>query len=118
MYVTVKFQKIRVYFMCLRLIFATMIFQQRNSNRNRNDQTKKLEESASQFLSMKLYKNRQSNMLIALSVVWEKGWQIIKLRSRDTAQQISACLNQTIEHQWKYSKRQIMYQSKLQNNSI
>ena len=86
MYVTVQFQKIRVYFMCLRLIFATMIFQQRNSNRNRNDQTKKLEESASQFLSMKLYKNRQSNMLIALSVVWEKGWQIIKLHSRDTAQ--------------------------------
>ena len=71
MYATVKFQKIRVYFMCLRLIFAAMIFQQRNSNRNRIDQTKKLEESASQFLYMKLYKNRQSNMLIALSVVWD-----------------------------------------------
>ena len=73
MYVTIKLQKKRVYFMCLRIIFATMIFQQRNSNRNRNDQTKKLDESTSQFLYMKLYENRQSNMFIVLRVVWEKG---------------------------------------------
>ena len=58
---------------------------------------------------MKLCQNRKSNMLIALRVILEKRWQIMKLHSLDIAQQIKSCLNQTIKHQWKFSKSQIMY---------